>query len=83
MGEERKEGRMQKPAGILTRCQEIGNATGMCCLLCVSLCLNLVLIFMLARGMHNSVGIKCPEFFVTICCRGNLEHNHGEVLPIA
>ena len=62
MGEETGAGRVQKPAGILKRCQEIGSATGMCWLLCISLCLNVVLICILANGMHNSVGTKCQFF---------------------
>ena len=73
MGEESRERRMQKQVGILKRCQEIGNATGMCSLLCMSLCLNVVMICILAKGMHNS-SVVWPQFFL---CNNFVQREFG------
>ena len=62
------------PTSILTRCQEIGNATGMRVLLCLSLVLNGWLMFLLAAPQSEIVCIACRNEF----CNHLLQEEFGE-----
>ena len=61
------------PTSILARCQEIGNATGMRVLLCLSLALNGLLICLLAARQSNIVCIACQHEF----CNHLLQEEYG------
>ena len=75
MGErERIRERRRMPTSILARCQEIGNATGMRVLLCLSLALNGLLICLLAARQNDIVCIACQHEF----CNHLLQEEFGE-----